>query len=457
MEADMPPTTDDLRVMALPLPDDELADRLIASPITELPESWASLPEVWLMLASAHRMRRRAAAVQRWAGVVARAIAPSTGPELTRVGPVLLVSTSIQTQRVLGPIRDELVSRFGPARQVRLPSLGPRGLSRAAGTTRDLLREYGEWFRAASLPAPPELGPALLKVEALRLRSRADHLRSLGITSVAVASQHNGATRAVLATTLTPDSGLVSSYLPHAPLVPLAYYEDLPVHRALLRGEAESHHYAQLGADPDRLTIVGDPSRPDPRPALPESDELVFAPSPHPEPVLRADIALLAAMDRPWRVSLHPRMDAQRFAELVPPSWRVVQTDSTALHLQAEGARAVVQHGSGVGLDALALGIDVIDLRAEGAAAVYPYLRAPQVQTAHDASSLHAALAALPQRANGSAGRITYAATWSAAGGAEAAARAADELVGAQPIGEEPLLDRWGRRSHPERGEAAPA
>ena len=154
-------------------------------------------------------------------------------------------------------------------------------------------------------------------------------------------------------------------YIPHAPTADNQIYRDLPSNYALIRGPEEVNIYRDLGAEPtDRLVVVGNPvieggSMSNP----PDSTDVVYAPSTHQIGVLQADIAvILEGCDYPIKVALHPLMDSSTYRDLLPGEWEVVSTSDTYSYLRQHGAKVVIQHGSGVALDALTLGVDVIDL-----------------------------------------------------------------------------------------------
>ena len=152
----------DLRVQPLSAPDPALAAHL-RSEVAEHPAGWASLPEVWLQTAEAPRTGR-ARALTGWVGTLGRAIAPRTGPRLVRVGDVLLVSSSIQTRRVLDPVQIALEQALGAGEQVFLPRLTARDIVQTMGVTKEVLAGYHGAFRSASLPrCPHRLGPPCSK------------------------------------------------------------------------------------------------------------------------------------------------------------------------------------------------------------------------------------------------------------------------------------------------------
>lgn len=89
----------------------------------------------------------------------------------------------------------------------------------------------------------------------------------------------------------------------------------------------------------------------------------------------------------PIKVSLHPRMRSHAYRRMFPSAWEIIGTQTHSPICDGM-AKAVVQHGSGVGLEALSMGLDVIDLCHPQDRPNYPYIIEPYVQIVHDVSSL---------------------------------------------------------------------
>jgi len=416
---------------------------------------WASLPEVAVMLEVPFENRhsdptRIAGAIR----CVRRALMRSAGPNLTRVGSIAFLETSVQMRRVLAPIIEALVPDHGTAIPVYLPPLGLAAMRAAQRASSDVLGAYHDWFRANGVPIPPMLWEELLKVELIARRAQAASLGDQGIEALVVATQQNGCTRAVIAASHS-SGGTTTYYLPHAPVAENARYADLPVDLALLRGTAEAAYYRRLGVqDGKRVHVVGDPafSLPSPPPRT-DVQHLVYAPSTYSDAILAADVAVIqSAVDRPVMVSLHARMRGAGAAKLFPPTWRILPSQPTTANLGDHGASALIQHGSGVGLEALVLGVEVIDLRAKGDPPTYPYLQSPHVQVVHDGPTLRDALARLPARRAEQESRREFARAWCAESGPNAAVAAANIIRSTKHEGhcENVLLDGW--RTSPESG-----
>lgn len=412
--------------------------------------TWSVLPEVAMVLigSSPPGTRKPVHAAADWARNLVRAVAPAAGPKLTRVGSVLVVDTSVQTERVTAPLVAELARRHGESSQLRLPRLGPRRMAAAIRDVRGVGVALSTALEAAEITEPPGLGRELLKVEVLRRRAALARLSSAGIDAVVVGTQQNSSARALL--TVAQKEEITSYYLPHAPTAGNAFYRDIPTSYALLRGSAEVDFYSDLGVGPtSRLMVVGNPGASVmSQSSTSRAPDVVYAPSPHPPKVLGADIDVIrGATDRPVTVCLHPRMRGTELADLFPRQWDITDAPNTDSYLRENGADVVIQHGSGVGLEVLALGIEVIDLCHPGEKPNYPYIREPHVQIAHDASELRSALEALPRRVDDRAARITFARSWCAEVGEAAARRCADAIersrTGNAPA--EVLLDGWAR------------
>lgn len=411
---------------------------------------WSVLPEVAMLLigASAASGRGPIQALDSLTRNFARALAPTAGPTLTRVGSVLVVDTSVQTERATSPLVHELALRYGEPTECRLPPLGARSMAAAGRSVHRVGKVLREALSAAGIDEPPGLHRELLKVEILRHRAREARLRDAGIDAVVVGSQQNSSARSVLS--VARGEGVASFYLPHAPTADNAFYHDLPTTHALLRGPAEVDFYAGIGVgQTGRLMVVGNPGAAQlPGEEPPPAQDLVYAASTHSEAVLRADVEVIrAGTDQPVIVCLHPRMHAADVAGLLPSNWRIVGAPNTDAYLRTHGARVVIQHGSGVGLEALFLGIEVIDLCHAAETPNYPYIRPPHIQIAHDAHGLSTALDAIPGRADQRAERIAFAHSWCRDVGVEAARSCADAIdrTRTAAVPRDVLFDGWGR------------
>jgi hypothetical protein len=128
-----------------------------------------------------------------------------------------------------------------------------------------------------------------------------------------------------------------------------------------------------------------------------------------------------------------------------PKEWRIF-TGRTYDLLRA-GPPVVVQHSSGVALEALHLGIPVIELSYPGKATLYPFIREPHVRFASTSAELSAAAAAASAEARDAGRRealVGWARKWASPTGAEAGERAValvERAVAEGPRG--PIWDPW--------------
>lgn len=413
---------------------------------------WAVLPELAMRLAYPQeappgstwpvwgRMRN-----------VGRALERARGPALTRVGPALFLSQSVQTDRVLRPCIDALAPALGRPERYRLPRLGPAEAVASQRVARRAHRNLSSWLRETGIPEPVGIEEELAKAEIMFRRGAAADFRDDGIGVLVTASQHNSPIRAVIAAAGGAPDGPASCYIPHAPVADSPFYRDLPVHYALLRGPAEVDLYRCWGVDDfERVHVVGQPGLPRPPGKVAESAaHVLYAASGHADRVLRADIeVILRGVERPVEVCLHPRMSLSDARELFPDEWTVHPPGKTLDVLHARGAFALIQHGSGVGLEALSAGVDVIDLCPAGERPNYPYLARPHVQLVSNEIELESAIDAVPSRRVGQEERIRHAQSWCSAFDPEASAAtaAAIRAMAAKSRPGKVLLDGWGAR-----------
>lgn len=369
-----------------------------------------------------------------------RALSTTRGPALFRSGHVYFASTSTQQLRVLAPV----MASMGGAVRVSWPRLRGTAFLAARRKATACHDRLTAWFGDHGVFTDPVLVDLLtrsaLMAEKMRVLAAGRDVRM-----VAVGSQHNAAARSVLVG--ARDLGVTTAYIPHAPVARNANYEDLPTDVALLRGDAEEEHYTALGAD-GRIDVVGDPSLgplpSDPVPwagaavaALPPTDSLKFS----------SYLAFLRAADlRDLQVAPHPRTDEQVLRAAMDPSWVTLSGASTFAALNERGASAVVQYGSGVGLEALLLGLPVIDICPQGSAPDYPYLDDPLVCSVSTTEQLAECLF---NRQKSSAGlrsaRTVYARRWVGTSGRQSARLAAGALDRALELGRSGalLLDGW--------------
>ena len=258
-----------------------------------------------------------------------------------------------------------------------------------------------------------------------------------------VASQHSIIARAMLVA--AREAGVVSVYVPHAPVADNRVYQDLPVDAAALRGPLEVQHYARLGADPVGLHVVGNLglSLGTDAPPCPDGPVIV-APSPwEPERLERFLAMVVDGLTDPFTVCPHPRNDPAQLRSLLPTRARLVEGQRT-WKVIARGCRAVVQSSSGVSTEGMLLGAPVIQVPLDDRPPNYPAIAEPYVRMVSDATELRRAVDTFGSAARGPfvEQAHTWATGWTAHTGRRAERRLRSLLASDLPsVG--PLLDAW--------------
>jgi hypothetical protein len=359
-------------------------------------------------------------------------------------GDLLLLAQTENQRRVLIPIAE----RVGPVEPVPEVDPAPELDRDLAARAIELADDLVASARQASIELPAE--PIVLYRTMLRaaraLVACGTMLEALQPKGVVVATAHSNAPRALALAARR--AGVLSAYVPHAPLIANLRLADLPVDVAALRGPLEVERYVAAGASRDGLVAIGNPAAPPPASvsARLDADGLpAFALPTDDEWALERLVDLVhAALGDRVIASPHPRADRERLAELLPAGWAV--WDGATAELLASGVSALIQASSGAGLEALQLGIPLIDLRFPGTAPNYPYLADPLIPSVATADDLSAAVAAAvdapPERRAALRG---LAQGWVAAGGEEAAkaGAAALERSLAAERRDAPIWDSW--------------
>ncbi len=370
---------------------------------------------------------------------------------------VLAVWTTGNQQRALG------CHRARPTRRDWRLHVDPSGDFTAWRHARELASRLVTLPALSELYSRSDLASELFLVHGLIQAARSE-LAKVRPSAVVLASQHSVHLRAyVLA---AREQHIPVAYVPHAPLADNAYYADLPMDRALLRGELEAEQYVAWGADRGGLSIVGVPSLDLTATSSPVgADRLVIAPSPWPSSELEAffdgvrnAVEQLRADGRPPTVVCcpHPRLAAERLRPLLPPGTAMASERRTIDELAAHGG-AVVQHASGVALEAMAVGAPIVEFDPLKSGPNYPFMRSPHVTTATDAQQLAAAVErALTSSVSDRTEAMEYARRWMTPWGREAESRLAHELrhLTARAA---PVLDGWRRLARTERPDQEPS
>lgn len=261
---------------------------------------------------------------------------------------------------------------------------------------------------------------------------------------VVVASNHGKSTRAL--NWAARERGIPSVYIPHAPMITERLLWDLPFDQAALRGSSERDLYGEH-VSTDRIAVVGDPSLS----ALEvtqvsSSDPLVIAPTPYDELLGKMARALLEAEVENVIIAPHPAQDLSQLGDYFPSAWEV--SDVRAFELLRRGARGLIQHSSGLALEALLLGIPTIEMTFGREASNYPFIREPYVHRIGERTGeLKEGLAAierdlLPERRSE---LVDWARSWCVSGGGEVADDAWEVVSATAERGATgPIWDMWG-------------
>lgn len=379
---------------------------------------------------------------------LASSIVGGTGPILTTVGPVMLASTSIQHDRVFAPIIHRLERHWGSAHVGRLPRLSGGQFPRAGRATAALLDRLRR--SAREIPTPEGFGAMVLQSSTLLARARRLFAGPACPKVLLVGTQHGAAIRALIRAAID-DGSVRVVYMPHAPLADNPWYHDLPAHWALLRGTAEFDVYRSLGVDEQRLHVVGDPSVPDVQGRVESvGSRILYAVSTDSARSVRGDIDVIGSAGcEEVEVAMHPRLrERADLHELFPSAWALNPLPSTFARMQSAPPAVVVQHGSGVGLEALSLGLAVVDLCNPGRRPNYHYLAPPVVPVVADSDRLRSAIDAVGDDLESVELRRATARRWMVTAGEDAADAACDQLVciAESPLHPTMLLDGWAAR-----------
>jgi hypothetical protein len=318
-----------------------------------------------------------------------------------------------------------LFERFGPVSRPAAVEVSPRGVRERARRAIALADELLDCARRRGLALPVD--PAAVYTRLLRnarLLGYWEHLLAqerpeVVVTSVATAPSARAMLLAARA------AGIPSVFISHTAVVSVDLLNTLPVDRAGLRGVEEVRHLGALGADPDRLDVVGNPTiSPQPVPRIDPRARPVFAAGLEDESRLGPLVDVIhRALGERVAVGRHPSAGQTQPGEF-PGGWSVAS--GRTYDLLAAGPPALVQHSSGVALEALHLGIPVVELRYPGKASLYPFLRAPYVRFATDSRELACAIQAAGEDAANAERRqewIAWARGWSWPTGREAEER----------------------------------
>lgn len=314
------------------------------------------------------------------------AVGAGSGLKFRKQSGILMGAFTRNEARVLRRFSEAVQDTYGPPERVAVPTF-------TLPTYRDFdigLPQFSAYISAIRRLGIGEDSIPYIRLVRKAFRAAISYYESRHLIDryepglVVVANQHSPGPRGLLKAAI--DADIPSIYFPHAPLSTHPCYRDLPVTAAGLRGEREVEFYAGLGANPLRVSSVGDPtiSR---RDLAVAQGPPILALSPLPVEELSAIVRLVqSAINGRVTVCPHPSSDLSQLQALVPEDWRISRL-RTFDEMQT-GVSLLIQQSSGVALEALSLGIPVVQLQSEDSAPGYAFLREPYVSIVERDSEL---------------------------------------------------------------------
>ena len=394
--------------------------------------AWCAAPQLWVSF-DANRFDAPSPFLSRPLAAVAR-VPRRWRRQWWMRGEVLFAAETLNQKRNLLPLTGEAPDSVRRERIGRIRA----GVRSAWRAERDVLR----LARAEPALSEAQLGRIHhLLMEADVLLAIMRHLlRQTNPRLVAIASQNQPSLRALISA--ASERRIPTMYVPHAPVADDPIYADLPCDLAVLRGEGEIEWYRRKGADPDRLTVGGNPSLSLPDDVGSEEHPPILAISPWYDVELADVIARVTeATSEEVCVAPHPLSDVPEVQRLIPAHWSIYRGGRT-FDLLTRVDAPIMQVSSGLGLEALLIGRKVIQLDFTGAPRLYPYICEPYVRCVADAGELAAALAEDPSQSRRE--RQQWASRWSSPTGSAAVEACRRSLEYAQhltPTGF--ALDGW--------------
>lgn len=391
---------------------------------------WCLRPQLWLAMSSmsrtAHPWKRR---LRRLSSVQVADVGLGEG-----VHGSTFVWTTANQRRAFGSL---------PSSERRLVLGAGARVGAAVATQRQFSATVRTLTAAVSTHGEPEPDVVTrLLIDARRAISTARRvLDEWRVGVLVVATQHSTTVRGFIVAAREREIPVV--YVPHAPFASNRQYADLPVDLACLRGPAEVTAYRALGADDDGLAVCGDLSVPDRDVAPQRAQEVIVAPSPWDDDRAEAFFAVVGAADIDRLVVCpHPASDITQLRRRLPPQARLLEGVRTLDRVLATGG-LVVQHSSGVALEAMLVGAPVVQVELPGAPAGYPCIVQPHVTRVSSGPELKEEWRRISGGPpSGRQERMRWARMWTESSGVEAAARLHQLIKEASPR-RTPVLDGW--------------
>jgi hypothetical protein len=267
---------------------------------------------------------------------------------------------------------------------------------------------------------------------------------------VVVASQHDPRVRALLL--LARKRGVASIYFPHAPLARNPQYADVPTDFAGMRGPGEVRTLKTELPEfhEESVWVVGNPAVDgDACPDVDREKPGIMALSNVPSDHIRQEMQMVAdAGYGDMVVAPHPAAKIGVIERHLPSGWSLARDNGTR-DLLLEGHPYLIQSGSGVALESLALGIPTVELTTGVGFPNYYFIDERYVyfvSTSKELSAIWGSLLDSGAEASKRARWIEWAEYWCAYTGSVAADKALGLLEEADDKGQQAdaVLDGWG-------------
>lgn len=376
-------------------------------------------------------------------------------PVTTWAAPPILIATTTENQSrvaraLLKAVMAELNIASAPTPTPK-PSRAPmRQLTRFTKAA-DLLisRSRAHLISHSSMePSTIDFLASILFNSALAIARSHEILTVQSVRLLVVATQHSYHIRALCLEARR--RGIATIYFPHAPVADNSQYRDLPFDHAGLRGQAEVEFYRSIGVfERESFQVTGNPTIDTYPPVRIGTDApILLGLSPASRTRLEQIVDLVRPVERfGVRVAPHPASDVRLLRKVLPRSWEISERGRTMAELLS-GPRCLLVQSSGVALEALLLGLPVIELSL-GGRPNYPFIRPPWVPIVSDSRSLADQLAEIFAEGPDVGARgelIRWAEYWCSPLGEASIQACGRALMRALSLGlnNELLLDAWG-------------